>query len=102
MAAPSGTPHPSQSGQDSIRWTRKNDTTISDPPACNGKSRTAKINPKYRHVAAVHSRQRTSSLSLDSADSPSFLGFKNLMVIVLSKSFLHYEKINAVLMIVVL
>jgi diacylglycerol O-acyltransferase-1 len=38
---------------------------------------------KYRHVAAVHARPRTSCLSHDSAVSPSFLGFRNLMVIVL-------------------
>ena len=38
---------------------------------------------KYRHVAAVHSKPRTSCLSHDSEASPSFLGFRNLMVIVL-------------------
>jgi diacylglycerol O-acyltransferase-1 len=38
---------------------------------------------KYRHVAAVHSKPRTSCLSHDSQVSPSFLGFRNLMVIVL-------------------
>lgn len=39
---------------------------------------------KLRHVAAVHSKNRTSCLSHDSAETPSFLGFRNLMVIVLS------------------
>ena len=38
---------------------------------------------KYRHVAAVHSKTRTSCLSHDSETSPSLLGFRNLMVIVL-------------------
>ncbi|KAH6687297.1 diacylglycerol O-acyltransferase [Plectosphaerella plurivora] len=38
---------------------------------------------KYRHVAAVHSQVRPSTLSHDSPASPSFLGFRNLMVIVL-------------------
>ena len=38
---------------------------------------------KYRHVAAVHPTARTSWLSHDSEQSPSFLGFRNLMVIVL-------------------
>ncbi|KAH7354290.1 diacylglycerol O-acyltransferase [Plectosphaerella cucumerina] len=38
---------------------------------------------KYRHVAAVHSEIRPSTLSHDSPASPSFLGFRNLMVIVL-------------------
>jgi hypothetical protein len=39
---------------------------------------------KYRHVAAVHSKDRASCLSHDSESAPSFLGFRNLMVIVLS------------------
>lgn len=39
---------------------------------------------KLHHVAAVHSKNRTSCLSHDSAETPSFLGFRNLMVIVLS------------------
>lgn len=38
---------------------------------------------KYRHIAAVHSIPRTSCLSHESEASPSFLGFRNLMVIVL-------------------
>ena len=43
------------------------------------------VHVNYRHVAAVHSRSRTSCLSSDSDQTPSFLGFRNLMVIVLSK-----------------
>lgn len=38
---------------------------------------------RYRHIAAVHSRSRTSYLSHDSKVTPSFLGFRNLMVIML-------------------
>jgi len=38
---------------------------------------------KYRHVAAIHSAVRPSTLSHDSAATPSFVGFRNLMVIVL-------------------
>ncbi|KAL1843397.1 hypothetical protein VTJ49DRAFT_1747 [Mycothermus thermophilus] len=38
---------------------------------------------KYRHVQAVHSRSKPSCLSHDTTESPSFLGFRNLMVIVL-------------------
>ena len=41
---------------------------------------------KYRHVAAVHSTPRTSCLSHESPTTPSFIGFRNLMVIVLGKS----------------
>lgn len=38
---------------------------------------------KYRHTAAVHSQSRPSTLSHDATDTPSFLGFRNLGVIVL-------------------
>lgn len=41
---------------------------------------------KYRHIAAYHSELRTSCLSRDSTVNPSFIGFRNLMVIVLSKA----------------
>ncbi|KAI9780739.1 MAG: Diacylglycerol O-acyltransferase 1 [Candelina submexicana] len=46
-------------------------------------------NQKYRHVAAAHSRTRPSFLSRDSDAAPSFLGFRNLMVIVLVVSNLR-------------
>ena len=39
--------------------------------------------PKYLHVNAVHSKNRASCLSHDTHASPSFLGFRNLMVLVL-------------------
>ncbi|EKD21238.1 uncharacterized protein L3040_000720 [Drepanopeziza brunnea f. sp. 'multigermtubi'] len=42
-----------------------------------------RLKKKYRHVAAAHSIPRTSCLSHDSEATPSFLGFRNLMVIVL-------------------
>lgn len=40
---------------------------------------------KYRHVVVVHSQVRSSCLSHDSDAAPSFIGFRNLMVIVLGK-----------------
>ncbi|KAJ6172638.1 hypothetical protein N7470_001705 [Penicillium chermesinum] len=49
-------------------------------------TRTPSTKPKrskYRHVAAYHSRNRHSSLSRDSTETASFLGFRNLMVLVL-------------------
>ena len=39
---------------------------------------------KYRHVFATHSLMRTSCLSQDAETSPSFVGFRNLMILVLS------------------
>lgn len=49
----------------------------------------AYVQKKYRHVAAVHSRPRTSCLGRDSETTPSFIGFRNLMVIVLVVSNLR-------------
>lgn len=48
-----------------------------------------RIKKKYRHIAAVHAGPRTSCLSHDSAIAPSFLGFRNLMVIVIVVSQLR-------------
>lgn len=39
---------------------------------------------KYRHVFATHSLRRHSCLSQDADRSPSFVGFRNLMILVLS------------------
>ncbi|KAF2742868.1 hypothetical protein M011DRAFT_471902 [Sporormia fimetaria CBS 119925] len=44
---------------------------------------------KYRHVFATHSQQRHSCLSQDAETSPSFVGFRNLMVLVLIVSNLR-------------
>lgn len=59
----------------------------------NGDHRSKKV-PKdplesgeYKHAFAVHSIPRTSTLSHDSVDTPSFIGFRNLMVLVLSRPF---------------
>ncbi len=38
--------------------------------------------PAYCHVVAVHEKPRTSCLSHDSVAAPSFLGFRNLLVLV--------------------
>lgn len=40
---------------------------------------------KYRHTVAVHSQVRPSTLSHDATQTPSFIGFRNLGLIVLSK-----------------
>ncbi|KAM3431056.1 hypothetical protein MY4824_007350 [Beauveria thailandica] len=55
----------------------------SGPPETRARSNSSKPTHKYRHVEATHSLVRPSCLSHDSNVSPSFLGFRNLMVIVL-------------------
>jgi diacylglycerol O-acyltransferase-1 len=42
----------------------------------------AKSKKKYKHVEALHSMARPSYLSHDSIKSPSFIGFRNLLVLV--------------------
>jgi hypothetical protein len=54
------------------------------PPPERKKERPKDLNLK--HLLAIHSEPRTSCLSHDSTTSPSFLGFRNLMVIVLGES----------------
>ncbi|PFH56663.1 hypothetical protein XA68_16183 [Ophiocordyceps unilateralis] len=56
-------------------------TQSSNGAAVEGTPTTPRHN--YRHVAAVHRQTRPSCLSHDSDAAPSFIGFRNLMVIVL-------------------
>ena len=60
----------------------------SKPTTTSGERLRKSTVKKYRHVVAVHSKTRPSTLSRDSDTSPSFLGFRNLMVIVLGESSL--------------
>jgi diacylglycerol O-acyltransferase-1 len=54
------------------------------PPSEGGRHET-KLKKKYRHVAALHAKSQPSCLSHESETVPSFLGFRNLMVLVLSE-----------------
>lgn len=54
-------------------------TAEQQPPS--GPSRTVK-KTKYRHVFATHSQSRMSCLT-HGAPTPSFVGFRNLMILVL-------------------
>lgn len=56
------------------------DTVIKSPA-----SKSEREARKYRHVAAIHKRSQTSCLSHDSETVPSFLGFRNLLVLVVSE-----------------
>ncbi|EXJ89131.1 diacylglycerol O-acyltransferase [Capronia epimyces CBS 606.96] len=40
-----------------------------------------KVHRKYRHVAALHSKVQPSCLSHEATETPSFIGFRNLMVL---------------------
>ena len=59
--------------------------TVQPPPIPNGTRQEDKlktqIRSKYRHVAALHQDTRPSCLSHESKETPSFLGFRNLMVL---------------------
>ena len=55
------------------------------PPDEASPAPTGSRRSKYRHVAAYHSEIRHSCLTRDSNITTSFLGFRNLMVIVLGE-----------------
>lgn len=59
----------------------------SDPPQTSTPAhrRTRSKDSKYRHVFATHSDARTTCLSHEAEHTPSFVGFKNLMILVLSE-----------------
>jgi diacylglycerol O-acyltransferase-1 len=59
------------------------ETTVEEVEKTPDARRRVRIKRKYRHVAAVHSVAQTSCLSHDAEAIPSFVGFRNLMVIVL-------------------
>jgi len=52
------------------------------------KRRKGGLDRKYKHVFPIHSKPRTSCLSHEAVEVPSFLGFRNLMVLVLSRLYL--------------
>ncbi len=47
------------------------------------------VRDKYRHVRAVHVQSKPSCLSTDTTEAPNFIGFRNLMAIVLGEFWLH-------------
>lgn len=59
------------------------ETTVEEVKPAPDAPPKQRIKRKYRHVAAIHSEPKTSCLSHDSEASPSFVGFRNLMIIVL-------------------
>ncbi|KAL1977294.1 hypothetical protein VTN31DRAFT_153 [Thermomyces dupontii] len=67
----------------SLSRPRKNDGKSNGEQQARTDASASVKRSRYRHVAAYHSESRASCLSRDSTASPSFLGFRNLMVIVL-------------------
>jgi len=65
---------------------RGKDASESATPTATTINKTTKLarDTKYRHVFATHALTRTSCLSHDADKSPSFVGFRNLMILVLS------------------
>ncbi|KAK6341300.1 hypothetical protein TWF696_008379 [Orbilia brochopaga] len=57
-------------------------TAKADPPPPQLPSKHSII-PKYKHTLAIHYKARPSCLSHDRETTPSFIGFRNLMVLVL-------------------
>ncbi|KIW96096.1 uncharacterized protein Z519_03163 [Cladophialophora bantiana CBS 173.52] len=54
---------------------------VPEPSTDKPQPQQPKIRSKYRHVAALHSQVRPSCLSHEAKKTPSFIGFRNLMVL---------------------
>ena len=88
MASTSGSTYSWQVSEHNGAAEGTNGSTVSvksDAVAVNGPKTANNAPVKYRHVAAVHSRSRISLLSSGHENPTDFVGFRNLMVIVLSK-----------------
>jgi len=69
-------------------WADTNGSTQTPEVPVNGsadKLKPVKFRSKYKHVGAAHHAVRPSVLSHDSTEVPSFLGFRNLMVLTISE-----------------
>ncbi len=58
-------------------------TMTEEVKATEHSPKKVRIKRKYRHVAAIHAEPKASCLSHDAEVTPSFVGFRNLMVLVL-------------------
>lgn len=77
--------------------TRNNEATNgSAAAAANGPEKPTVYLRKYRHLAAIHSQSKPSTLGHDAHTTPSFIGFRNLMIIVLSTSFSHNASLSRI------
>ncbi len=76
-------------GSSATNGTRSNNHTNSSngsSPSENGSNhRAMKKTATYRHVVAIHSKVQHSCLSRDSTQATSFIGFRNLTIVVLGK-----------------
>lgn len=89
-ATTTGTSNPANAG-----ITRRSGPATSDPKESSGPKENGSADvteqlrrsfrKKYRHVEAIHSESHPSCLSHDTTETPSFLGFRNLMVIMLGE-----------------
>ncbi|TQS35100.1 hypothetical protein Golomagni_04489 [Golovinomyces magnicellulatus] len=83
-----------ESVNDNGTFRQRRSIAVTISPVDLSRNEAVKIQPlaqvrarkKYKHVAVVHSTSRTSCLSHESQEAPSFLGFRNLMVLVLTKT----------------
>lgn len=71
-------------GEKQSNGDKTNDNKSNDKKS-NGAPRRRSKDSKYRHVFATHSKSSTTCLSHESEDVPSFVGFRNLMILVLSR-----------------
>ena len=66
----------------------KQDTNVQVNGTMGSQKKASKFRSKYKHIEALHRAVRPSVLSHDSQEVPSFLGFRNLMVLTISRSLI--------------
>jgi len=57
---------------------------VKGPPTSLDRPVKRKPRSKYKHIAALHTKAQPSCLSHEAEALPSFLGFRNLMVLTIS------------------
>ncbi|KAK2743063.1 hypothetical protein FQN57_005019 [Myotisia sp. PD_48] len=71
------------SSEESFNEENSASQVLTSPSPSPSSSRGRPARSKYRHVTAYHSHVQPSCLSRDNLSTPSFIGFRNLVVIVL-------------------
>lgn len=74
---------PSNAGLDSPTESKTQGIQANGTSTQRPSSRGKGLESKYNHVFPVHSERKTSCLSHDAEATPNFVGFRNLMALVL-------------------
>ncbi|KAL9097505.1 MAG: hypothetical protein Q9165_000401 [Trypethelium subeluteriae] len=77
------------SGNDSMNGRTGRSALPGSSPRLSQEFAKEDVQKKYKHAFVIHAKRRTSCLSREAESTPSFLGFRNLMVLMLVVSNLR-------------